>query len=101
MMPNAGISLRADGKWRYLKDKDIETAECQRRTANLPRELFNRRYNVEATVFQLCYHTRKKKLKYCGKLRVGHVGLPGFMESLVENGRVELAARQQHGDDCG
>ncbi len=62
--------FRADGKWRYIKDKDIDAAACRRRTENLPRELFNRRCNVEATIFQLCYHTRKKKLKYRGKLRV-------------------------------
>ncbi len=62
--------FRADGKWRYIKDKDIDAVECRRRTENLPRELFNRRCNVEATIFQLCYHTRKKKLKYRGKLRV-------------------------------
>jgi hypothetical protein len=62
--------FRADGKWRYITDKDIETAECRRRTDNLPRELFNRRCNVEATIFQLCYHTNKKKLKYRGKFRV-------------------------------
>ena len=62
--------FRVDGKWRYITDKDIATAECRRRTENLPRELFNRRCNVEATIFQLCYHTNKKKLKYRGKFRV-------------------------------
>ncbi|NEV64871.1 transposase [Thiorhodococcus minor] len=36
----------------------------------MPRELFNRRCNVEASVFQLVYHTRNKKLKYRGKVRV-------------------------------
>jgi hypothetical protein len=62
--------FRVNGKWRYITDKDIDAAECRRRTQNLPRELFNRRCNVEATIFQLCYHTRKKKLKYRGKFRV-------------------------------
>jgi hypothetical protein len=59
-----------NGKWRYITDKDLDTAECRRRTEDLPRELFNRRCNVEATIFQLCYHTNKKKLKYRGKFRV-------------------------------
>ncbi len=62
--------FRVDGKWRYITDKNIDTAECRRRTEDLPRELFNRRCNVEATIFQLCYHTNKKKLKYRGKFRV-------------------------------
>ena len=58
--------FRDEGKWRYITDKDIDAAACRRRTENLPRGLFNRRCNVEATIFQLCYHTRKKKLKYRG-----------------------------------
>jgi hypothetical protein len=62
--------FRVDGKWRYITDKDIATAECRRRTEKLPRELFNRRCNVEATIFQLCYHINKKKLKYRGKFPV-------------------------------
>ena len=62
--------FRADGIWRYITDKDIATAACRRRTEDLPRALFNRRCNVEATIFQLCYHTNKKKLKYRGKFRV-------------------------------
>ena len=52
--------FRVDGKWRYITDKDIDAADCRRRTQNLPRKLFNRRCNVEATVFQLCYHTNKR-----------------------------------------
>ena len=59
-----------NGKWRYITDKDLDTAACRRRTQDLPQELFNRRCNVEATIFQLCYHTNKKKLKYRGKFRV-------------------------------
>lgn len=62
--------FRANGKWRYITEKNIDAAECRRRTEHLPQELFNRRCNVEATIFQLCYHTRKKKLKYRGKFRV-------------------------------
>lgn len=57
----------AEGTWRYLTDKDIDTAQCRRRTEDLPRELLNRRCNVEATIFQLCYHTNNKKLKYRGR----------------------------------
>jgi hypothetical protein len=58
--------FRAGDKWRYITDKDIETAARRRRVENLPRALFNRRCNVEATIFQLCCHTCRKKLKYRG-----------------------------------
>ena len=61
--------FKVDGKWRYFKDKNIDTADRRRRTENLPRELFNRRCNVEATIFQMCYHTNGKQLKYRGKFR--------------------------------
>lgn len=56
--------------WRYVKDKDIARSERRQQTEDLPRELYNRRCNVEATIFQLCYHTRKKQLRYRGQFRV-------------------------------
>ncbi len=59
--------FRADGQWRYITDTTIDAAATRRRTENLPRELFNRRCNVEASVFQLVYHTRNKKVKYRGQ----------------------------------
>lgn len=62
--------FRADHKWRYITDKAIEAAACRWCTEALPRELFNRRCNVEASIFQLFYHTRKKKLKYRGQCAV-------------------------------
>ncbi|WPL19979.1 transposase [Thiorhodovibrio frisius] len=62
--------FRADGQWRYITDKTIDAAATRRRTEHLPRELFNRRCNVEASIFQLVYHTRNKKLKYRGRRAV-------------------------------
>ena len=62
--------FRADSQWRYITDKAVEAAARRRRTEGLPRALFNRRCNVEASIFQLAYHTRKKKLKYRGRCAV-------------------------------
>jgi hypothetical protein len=62
--------FRADSQWRYITDKTVAAAACRRRTEALPRELFNRRCNVEASIFQLAYHTRNKKLKYRGRCAV-------------------------------
>ena len=59
--------FRADGQWRYITDAIIDAAATRRRTENLPRELFNRRCNVEASIFQLVYHARNKKVKYRGQ----------------------------------
>ena len=61
--------FKVEGKWLYFKEKNIHTSERRRRTENLPKELFNRRCNVEATIFQLCYHTNGKQLKYRGQFR--------------------------------
>ena len=62
--------FRADGQWRYITDKTIDAAAARRRTEHLPSALFNRRCNVEASIFQLVYHTRNKKLKYRGRSAV-------------------------------
>ena len=62
--------FRVDGKWRYITEKTLDAADCRRHTETLPRALFNRRCKVEASLFQLVYHTRKKKLKDRGQVRV-------------------------------
>jgi len=54
------------GKWRYFKPAEIESNERRKAIENLPVEVKNRRNNVEATIFQLCFHTRNNKTRYRG-----------------------------------
>ena len=61
----------ARGEHRATVGEGLENAAAarRRRTDNRPRELFNRRCNVEASIFQLCYHAKSKKRKYRGRTR--------------------------------
>lgn len=55
-----------DGRWRYFKPEQIECFERRKALEKLPSEVRNRRNNVEATIFQLSYHTRNNKTRYRG-----------------------------------
>lgn len=57
------------GKWRYFKPEHIESFDRRQTIEGLPREVKNRRNNVEATIFQLSYHTRNNKTRYRGQFR--------------------------------
>jgi hypothetical protein len=73
--------FRANGKWRYITDKDIDMAECRRRTDKLPRELFNRRCHVEATIFQLPILPCKPSCRVCAPAEGFSEGTQGFVKS--------------------
>ncbi len=55
-------------KYRYFTDEQIATADLRRKLAAVPQEEQNKRNNVEATIFQYCYHTRNNKTRYRGGL---------------------------------
>lgn len=57
------------GKWRYIKPAEIESYNRREITEDLPPEIKNRRNNVEATIFQLCFHTRNNKTRYRGQFK--------------------------------
>ena len=57
-----------DGKTRYLTEQTIETGDKRTRIEQLPDWIRNRRHNVEASLFQLSYHTRNNKTRYRGRL---------------------------------
>ena len=62
------------GKWgittekgyRYFSYKEIEACRLRKEIEKMPVELRIRRNNVEATIFQLCFHTRNNKTRYRG-----------------------------------
>ncbi len=55
-----------DGKHRYFTQKEIDTCTLRKQIGNMPVSERNKRNNVEATIFQLSYHTRNNKTKYRG-----------------------------------
>lgn len=56
----------ADGKttWRYFSREQVEKSEARRKTESIPFEKRKKRNNVEATIFQYCFHTRNNKTRY-------------------------------------
>jgi len=59
----------SSGKWRYFKPDEIDCYERRRAIECMPKEIKNRRNNVEATIFQLCFHTRNNKTRYRGQFQ--------------------------------
>ena len=55
---------QSNGLWRYLKAEEIDCYHRRKAIEQLPAEVRNRRNNVEASVFQLSYHTRNTKTRY-------------------------------------
>ena len=64
-VPNPGD--RSKYKWRYFLPKQLESMRSRKLMEDIPSEEKNKRNNVEASVFQLCFHTRNNKTRYRGK----------------------------------
>lgn len=58
--------IRAKKGYRYFTDQQIESQQLRREIEQLPKEIGNKRNNVEATIYQLAYPLRKDKTKYRG-----------------------------------
>ena len=60
-----------DGKksWRYFGRDQIEKAKTRREVESIPFEERKKRNNVEATIFQYCFHTRNNKTRYRGLIK--------------------------------
>lgn len=57
-------------KVKYVTEVDIERSEARQKVENMPIEERNKRHNVEATIFQYCFHSRGNKLRYRGLKRM-------------------------------
>lgn len=60
-----------DGKasWRYFGKEQIEKSMARKEIESIPFEERKKRNNVEATIFQYCFHTRNNKTRYRGKIK--------------------------------
>ena len=50
--------------WRYFSKKQVDKAEVRKKVESIPFEERKKRNNVEATMFQYCFHTRNNKTRY-------------------------------------
>ena len=55
--------------WRYFTSEQIEKSKVRREVESIPFEERKKRNNVEATIFQYCFHTRNNKTRYRGKFK--------------------------------
>lgn len=58
-----------NGKTRYFKPDQVKNYQYRLEQEKIPRKVKNKRNNVEATIFQLCYYSRNNKTRYRGNLR--------------------------------
>ena len=55
--------------YRYFDDGAIKRNETRRQMETIPWEERKKRNNVEATIFQYCFHTRNNKTRYRGLIK--------------------------------
>ncbi len=55
--------------WRYFGRDAIAKAKTRREVESIPFEERKKRNNVEATIFQYCFHTRNNKTRYRGGIK--------------------------------
>ena len=55
--------------YRYFDKDDIERCKARRQTESIPWEERKKRNNVEASIFQYCFHTRNNKTRYRGLIK--------------------------------
>lgn len=63
---NNKYRIKTDKGYRYFTDKEIESCRLRKQVEKLPKEIGDKRNNVEATIYQLAYYLRKDKTKYRG-----------------------------------
>ena len=58
--------IKTEKGYRYFSQKEIDACRLRKEIEMMPAELRSKRNNVEATIFQLSYHTRNNKTRYRG-----------------------------------
>lgn len=59
----------SNGKVKYFKDMHVAGSERRKEVEELAPEIRKRRCNVEASIFQECFHLRKNKTRYRGRFK--------------------------------
>lgn len=55
--------------YRYFDDEAVKRCEVRRQMDSIPWEERKKRNNVEASIFQYCFHTRNNKTRYRGLIK--------------------------------
>jgi hypothetical protein len=62
-------SIKTENGYRYFTQKQIDTYNLRKKIEDTPIEILHKRNNVEATIFQLCYHYPNNKSRYRGLIQ--------------------------------
>jgi len=87
--------------YRYFTDKEIESCRLRKQVKELPKEIGDKRNNVEATIYQLAYYLRKDKTKYRGYFKnkiwsilrglwINFARIAKHLTKLVKNAQVDV-----------
>jgi hypothetical protein len=71
------VTKKGDRKWRirthkglkYFNQREIESSRLRKKAEDTPKEILQKRNNVEATIFQLAYHYPNGKSRYRGRIQ--------------------------------
>lgn len=61
--------IRTDKGLRYFTPSEIESSRLRKKAEETPKEILEKRNNVEATIFQLGYHYPNGKSRYRGQIK--------------------------------
>jgi hypothetical protein len=66
---NGSWGIKTEKGYRYFKQKEIDAAVLRKELKDIPPEKMKIRNNVEASIFQFCFHTRNNKTRYRGLIK--------------------------------
>lgn len=58
--------IKSQVGYRYFNQNEVNACQLRKKTESTPREILEKRNNVEATIFQLSFHCKKAKTRYRG-----------------------------------
>lgn len=87
--------IKTETGYRYFTQKDITNSLIRNKLKNRTAEELQRRNNVEATIFQLCFFTRNNKTRYrglpnhqvwsyCRALAINLVRIKNYIETICQ-----------------
>ena len=87
--------IKIEPGYRYFTQKDITNSLIRKKLKNRTTEELQRRNNVEATIFQLCFFTRNNKTRYrglpnhqvwayCRALAINLVRIKNYIETIYQ-----------------
>lgn len=93
--------INTEKGYRYFTQDAIDSCLLRKQISQYPPEIQNKRCNVEASIFQLCFHSRNNKTRYRGMIKhamwallrslwINLIRILNFMEKVCQRTSVEV-----------